>query len=173
MIDGPDRLECTSNNVNVSPSLRVVVGSTFSISCTADSKPPPSTFILSGPGGYNLPMSFTGITRTQAGSYSVEAMNNPPSVPTLRVNGTAVQGTVNIIKGNSKVFNCSTDSNPASSYSWTYPRGSSGISTLRVANFLHSTDDGDYTCTVQNRMISSFGSFQNGVNMTTITMARK
>ncbi|WAR06280.1 NPHN-like protein, partial [Mya arenaria] len=46
-----------------------------------------------------------------------------PSVPTIRVDGKAVQGTVKIIEGNSKVFNCSTESNPASNYSWTYPHG--------------------------------------------------
>ncbi|WAR09040.1 hypothetical protein MAR_018998, partial [Mya arenaria] len=120
-LDGPDPPVCKANNVNVSPSLIVIIGSMFSISCTADSNPLPTTYLLSGPDGINLPLSFTGITRTQAGSYTVEARNNLPWMPTIRVDGSTVKGMVNIIEGNSKVFNCSTDSNPASSYSWTYP----------------------------------------------------
>ncbi|XP_052806735.1 titin-like [Mya arenaria] len=73
---GPDRPECTSNNVNISPTLRVVVGSTFSISCTADSNPLPNIYQLSGQGGNNLQLSFIDIARSQAGSYIIEARNN-------------------------------------------------------------------------------------------------
>ncbi|XP_052809535.1 carcinoembryonic antigen-related cell adhesion molecule 5-like [Mya arenaria] len=152
---GPDPPVCKANNVNVSPSLIVIIGSMFSISCTADSNPLPTTYLLSGPDGINLPLSFTGITRTQAGSYTVEARNSMsatgsgspvtarnltsftidvlylPWMPTIRVDGSTVKGMVNIIEGNSKVFNCSTDSNPASSYSWTYPRGSTANRALQ------------------------------------------
>ncbi|XP_052803739.1 hemicentin-1-like isoform X2 [Mya arenaria] len=191
---GPDTPVCTSNNINVSSLMRVIVGSTFSIFCTADSEPSPSRYVLSGPGVNNTELQLTGIKRIQAGSYTVEVSNNmsatgsespvtgrnsskfnidilyTPSVPTIRVDGKAVQGTVKIIEGNSKVFNCSTESNPASNYSWTYPRGSGSNSVLQVNDFKHGPDDGVYTCTAQNRLEPSFGSFKNGLNMTTITV---
>ncbi|WAR07621.1 LOW QUALITY PROTEIN: CEAM5-like protein [Mya arenaria] len=161
---GPDAPVCKANTVNVSPSLSVIIGSMFSISCTADSNPLPNTYLLSGSEGSNLSLSFTGISRTQAGSYTLEARNSmfatgsdTPLMPTIRVNGSAVKGTVNIIEGNSKVFNCSTDSNPAGNYSWTYPRGSTANRVLQLTNVLPDIDDGDYTCRVQNKLVPSFG----------------
>ncbi|XP_052810172.1 nephrin-like isoform X2 [Mya arenaria] len=191
---GPHPPVCKANNVNVSPSLSVIIGSMFSISCTADSNPLPNIYLLSGPEGNNIALSFTGIAMTQAGSYTVETKNSmsatgsgspvtgrnstsfsidvlyTPSMPTIHVNGSAVKGTVNIIEGNSEVFNCSTDSNPASNYSWIYPRGSTTNRVLQLTNVQPDIDDGDYMCKVQNKLVPSFGSFRNGVNITTITI---
>ncbi|XP_052803741.1 nephrin-like isoform X4 [Mya arenaria] len=73
---GPDTPVCTSNNINVSSLMRVIVGSTFSIFCTADSEPSPSRYVLSGPGVNNTELQLTGIKRIQAGSYTVEVSNN-------------------------------------------------------------------------------------------------
>ncbi|WAR07656.1 hypothetical protein MAR_017614 [Mya arenaria] len=136
----------------------------FSISCTADSNPLPNIYLLSGPEGNNIALSFTGIAMTQAGSYTVETKNSmsatgsdTPSMPTIHVNGSAVKGTVNIIEGNSEVFNCSTDSNPASNYSWIYPRGSTTNRVLQLTNVQPDIDDGDYMCKVQNKLVPSFG----------------
>ncbi|XP_052806675.1 nephrin-like [Mya arenaria] len=191
---GPDRPLCKTNNFNITSVLKVIISTTFTISCTVDSNPAPYSWQWSPSGGSSQQLGFTNIQRIQGGEYTLQVLNRmavtgsnslvdgsnatsftvdvlfPPAVPTLRMSGKEVMGTVKVIEGNSKTFNCSTESNPTSSYSWTYPRGSSSNNILQVSDFQPGSYDGDYTCQVQNRMEPSFGNSKENVSLKTISV---
>ncbi|WAR06307.1 LOW QUALITY PROTEIN: hypothetical protein MAR_021676 [Mya arenaria] len=181
--DGPDRPLCKTINFNITSVLKVVIGTTFTIFCTVDSNPAPFSWQWSPYGGSSQQLGFTNIQRIQGREYTLQVWNRmtvsgssspvdgiPPDVPTLHMSGKEVTGTVKIIEGNSKTFNCSTESNPVSSYSWIYPRGSSSNRILQVNNFRSESYDGDYTCQVQNRIEPSFGNSKENVSMATISV---
>ncbi|WAR11013.1 HMCN1-like protein, partial [Mya arenaria] len=94
----------------------------------------------------------------------------PPDVPTIQIGGNEVTGTVKIIEGNSKAFNCHTESNPTSNYNWSFPGGSSSNKILQVEKFLPGSFDGNYTCYVRNRMEPSSGNSMTIVSRATISV---
>ncbi|WAR06419.1 HMCN1-like protein [Mya arenaria] len=161
-----DDLNVTQSSLNFTP---VIIGTTFTISCTVDSNPSPYSYQWSPSGGSSQQLGFTDIQRIKNGEYTLQVLNRmpvtgssspvngiPPAVPTIRMSGKDVTGTVKVIDGKSKAFNCSTESNPVSNYSWTYPKGFSFNNILQVNNFQSSSHNGDYTCHVRNRMEPSF-----------------
>ncbi|WAR06664.1 NCAM2-like protein [Mya arenaria] len=157
--DGPDRPECTSNNVNISPTLRVVVGSTFSISCTADSNPLPNIYQLSGQGGNNLQLSFIDIARSQAGSYIIEARNNMSASDgaanlQLLLNNVS-NASVEIEEHSTNNLQCSLESNPAS-HMFIVKDGKTILERPGVHQLIHGmtaecSDTGVYTCSGYNQ----------------------
>ncbi|WAR06355.1 HMCN1-like protein, partial [Mya arenaria] len=186
--DQNGQIYCSANNMGVRRNstklyINVIISTTFTISCTVDSNPAPYSWQWSPSGGSSQQLGFTNIQRIQGGEYTLQVLNRmavtgsnslvdgiPPAVPTLRMSGKEVMGTVKVIEGNSKTFNCSTESNPTSSYSWTYPRGSSSNNILQVSDFQPGSYDGDYTCQVQNRMEPSFGNSKENVSLKTISV---
>ncbi|WAR06324.1 hypothetical protein MAR_021693, partial [Mya arenaria] len=180
---GPNRPLCKANNFNITSVLKVIIGTTFSISCIVDSNPAPYSYQWSPSGGNSQQLGFINVQSIQGGEYTLRVLNRmavsgssspvdgiPPAVPNIWMNGKEVMGTVKVIEGNSKTFNCSTESNPVSSYSWTYPRGSSSNNILQVNNFQSGSYDGDYTCQVQNRMEPSFGNPKDNVSRATVSV---
>ncbi|XP_052814537.1 nephrin-like [Mya arenaria] len=94
----------------------------------------------------------------------------PPAVPTIEIGGNEVTGTVKVIEENSKAFNCTTESNPTSNYSWSFPGGSSSNKILQVENFLTGSFDGNYTCFVLNQMEPSSGNSMTNMSWATISV---
>ncbi|XP_076740708.1 uncharacterized protein LOC101487057 isoform X1 [Maylandia zebra] len=119
-------------SVSVSPSAEIVEGSSVTLTCSSDANPAANytwykenKLLLHGPvGRYH----FSSISSEHSGNYSCKAENlygpaqsvtlyidveYPPRLPSVSVSPSA-----EIVEGSSVTLTCSSDANPAASYTW-------------------------------------------------------
>lgn len=65
------------------------------------------------------------------------------------------------------LLKCSSSSNPAANYSWTYPGGYVTGSTLTLQ--FNRNNTGEFTCQANNTMLSTYGQVQ-GLNKTAVNI---
>uniref|UniRef100_A0A672G0E3 B-cell receptor CD22 n=1 Tax=Salarias fasciatus TaxID=181472 RepID=A0A672G0E3_SALFA len=127
-------------SVSVSPSGEIVEGSSVTLTCSSDANPAASyswykaqQFIQGG-----VQLVFQSIQSSESGQYSCMAEYDPSG---------------RIIEGHSVTLTCSSDANPAASYSWyregeDTPEASGQTFTITDSRTEHS---GMYYCEAQNR----------------------
>ncbi|KAM6942398.1 B-cell receptor CD22-like [Lycodopsis pacificus] len=154
-------------SVSVSPSAEIVEGSSVTLTCSSDANPAASytwykenQTLLQGPEGVHR---FTSISSEDGGIYYCKSENKygwinssdqfidvqyGPKRPSVSVSASA-----EIVEGSSVTLTCSSDANPAASYTWykenqTRPHGEGGI--YRFTS-ISSEDGGIYYCKSENK----------------------
>ncbi|XP_059190618.1 B-cell receptor CD22-like [Centropristis striata] len=159
---GPKRL-----NVSVSPSGKILEGSSVNLTCSSDANPAANITwykenqtLFHGPEGSYL---FTSISSEDRGNYHCKSENQygkinstslfldvqyAPKLPSVSVSPSA-----EIVEGSSVTLTCSSDANPAANYSWykdnqTLIKGHGGRYNF---NSISSEDSGNYHCISKNK----------------------
>ncbi|KAK2817450.1 hypothetical protein Q5P01_025641 [Channa striata] len=156
-------------SVSVSPSAEIAEGSSVTLSCSSDSNPAPKyTWYKKNSKVQTLTkepqLVFRSIQSSDSGQYYCTAENElgrktsedisidvkyPPKVPSVSVSPSA-----EIVEGRSVTLTCSSDSNPAATYTWykeneDSPKASGQIFTINDIRPEHS---GNYSCEAQNTL---------------------
>ncbi|XP_036952979.1 B-cell receptor CD22-like isoform X2 [Acanthopagrus latus] len=154
-------------SVSVSPSAEIVEGSSVTLTCSSDANPAANytwykenQTLIQGPEGF---YHFSSISSEDRGNYSCksenqygEIMSSSVSVDVQygpRLPSVSVSPSAEIVEGSSVTLTCSSDANPAASYTWykeneDSPKASEQIFTITDIRAEHS---GNYSCEVQNR----------------------
>uniref|UniRef100_A0AAQ4PIS9 Ig-like domain-containing protein n=1 Tax=Gasterosteus aculeatus aculeatus TaxID=481459 RepID=A0AAQ4PIS9_GASAC len=164
--DGPQRL-----SVSVSPSAKMLEGGSVTLTCSADANPAAS-YTWYKQDGTSDPhllskephLVFSSIQSSDSGNYSCTAENqlgrNTSDFISIDVKygpqrpSVSVCPSAEMLEGGSVTLTCSTDANPAASYTWykeheDSPRASGQIFTITNFTAEHS---GNYYCEAQNEM---------------------
>ncbi|KAM6942397.1 B-cell receptor CD22-like [Lycodopsis pacificus] len=176
---GRSELRCHSRygpklpSVSVSPSAEIVEGSSVTLTCSSDANPAASyTWYKQDVNPDPRPLSeepqlvFSSIQSSDSGQYYCRAENQlgmkrsefisidveyGPKLPSVSVSPSA-----EIVEGSSVTLTCSSDANPAASYTWNKkghpdPRPLSEEPQL-VFSSIQSSDSGEYYCTAANEL---------------------
>uniref|UniRef100_A0A669D0H4 Ig-like domain-containing protein n=1 Tax=Oreochromis niloticus TaxID=8128 RepID=A0A669D0H4_ORENI len=154
-------------SVSVSPSAEIVEGSSVTLTCSSDANPAANytwykegLFLAWAPDGVH---HFTSISPENRGNYSCKSENQygqinsspvfinvqyPPKLPSVSVSPSA-----EIVEGRSVTLTCSSDANPAASYTWykedePLPVGPEGVHHFTS---ISSEDRGNYFCKSENQ----------------------
>jgi hypothetical protein len=92
---------------------------------------------------------------------------DPPSKPYLRIKQTTVFGYVSVIKNNTLVMECNSNSNPLPNYTWTGPGMSGKGDTLEIVS-VQKSDQGYYECKASNRMTRTNTSYNDGSHSSSV-----
>uniref|UniRef100_A0AAQ4RFY3 Ig-like domain-containing protein n=1 Tax=Gasterosteus aculeatus aculeatus TaxID=481459 RepID=A0AAQ4RFY3_GASAC len=158
--DGPQRL-----SVSVSPSAKMLEGGSVTLTCSADANPAAS-YTWYKQDGTSDPhllskephLVFSSIQSSDSGNYSCTAENqlgrNTSDFISIDRPSVSVCPSAEMLEGGSVTLTCSTDANPAASYTWykeheDSPRASGQIFTITNFTAEHS---GNYYCEAQNEM---------------------
>ncbi|XP_059188107.1 carcinoembryonic antigen-related cell adhesion molecule 5-like [Centropristis striata] len=159
-------------SVSVSPSAEIVEGSSVTLTCSSDANPAATYGWYKRNGNPNdAPLSekpqlvFSSIQSSDSGEYYCAAENElgrrkseyisisvkyAPRLPSVSVSPSA-----EIVEGSSVTLTCSSDANPAATYSW-YKKNVN-LNHLRVGpqfvfSSILSSDSGEYYCTAENKL---------------------
>ncbi|XP_034391469.1 B-cell receptor CD22-like isoform X2 [Cyclopterus lumpus] len=153
-------------SVSVSPS-EIVEGSSVTLSCSSDANPAANyTWYKKNqprPHGEEPQLVFSSIQSSDSGQYLCEAENHlgkkrsefisidvkyGPKLPSVSVSPSE------IVEGSSVTLTCSSDANPAASYTWykkNQPRPH-GQEPQLVFSSIQSSDSGQYLCEAENHL---------------------
>uniref|UniRef100_A0AAQ4QQH3 Ig-like domain-containing protein n=1 Tax=Gasterosteus aculeatus aculeatus TaxID=481459 RepID=A0AAQ4QQH3_GASAC len=161
-------------SVSVSPSAEMLEGGSVNLTCSADANPAASYtwYKEEGTSDPHLlseepQLVFSSIQSSDSGSYSCTAENQlgrktsdfisidvkyGPQRPSVSVSPSA-----EMLEGDSVTLTCSTDANPAASYTWYKEDGTSDPRLLSeepqlVFSSIQSSDSGNYSCTAENQL---------------------
>ncbi|KAM9314888.1 lachesin-like [Pholidichthys leucotaenia] len=161
-------------SVSASPSGEIVEGHSVTLNCSSDANPPAkytwykeNQTIIQGQEGLYY---FSPIRKEDSGSYYCKSENKhgdikstsvlidvqyPPEIPSV-----ARSPSGEIVKGSSVTLTCSSDANPASTYSWYEEANESPKSSGENFMFtdIRSEHSGKYYCKAQNRWGSQVSS---------------
>ncbi|XP_060586233.1 hemicentin-1-like [Ruditapes philippinarum] len=93
----------------------------------------------------------------------------PPSKPYLRIKQTTVFGNVSVIKNNTLLMECNSNSNPLPNYTWTGPGMSKKGDTLVIVS-VQKSDQGYYECKASNRMTRTNNSYKDGRHSSSVNL---
>uniref|UniRef100_A0A8P4GDP8 B-cell receptor CD22 n=1 Tax=Dicentrarchus labrax TaxID=13489 RepID=A0A8P4GDP8_DICLA len=158
-------------SVSVSPSGEIVEGSSVNLTCSSDANPAANytwykknQTLFQGPEGIH---HFTSISSEDRGIYHCKSENqygqimSPPlSVDVQyapRVPSVSVSPSGEIVEGSSVTLTCSSDANPAATYTWYKRNGNRYLQPLSkerqlVFRSIQSSDSGEYNCTAENKL---------------------
>ncbi|KAF7645819.1 hypothetical protein LDENG_00197880, partial [Lucifuga dentata] len=158
--------------VSVDPSGEILEGSSVTLSCSSDANPA-ATYtwhkdenpvnILS----YNSQLVFDSTKSTDSGKYYCVAWSQlgrrtsqyisvnveyGPKLPSVSVDPTG-----EIMEGSSVTLSCSSDANPAATYTWYKKDGNPELNPLSkdsqlIFSSIKSTDSGEFYCTSENKL---------------------
>ncbi|XP_074539182.1 B-cell receptor CD22-like [Halichoeres trimaculatus] len=157
-------------SVSQYPSGEVIEGRYVTLSCSSDGYPAPEfTWYKRNQHGHlrkGSELVFRSIQSSDSGQYSCSAKNDmgtstsgltsidvkyapkPPSV--------SVSPSGEIVEGSSVTLTCSSDANPAASYTWYKKTGNRGRQTDRKSqkyfSSIQSSDSGEYYCEAENKL---------------------
>ncbi|XP_034386369.1 B-cell receptor CD22-like isoform X3 [Cyclopterus lumpus] len=153
-------------SVSVSPS-EIVEGSSVTLTCSSDANPAANyTWYKKNqprPHGEEPQLVFSSIQSSDSGQYLCEAENHlgkkrselisidvkyGPKLPSVSVSPSE------IVEGSSVTLTCSSDANPAASYTW-YKKnqtGPHGEEPQLVFSSIQSSDSGQYLCEAENHL---------------------
>uniref|UniRef100_A0A668AGH9 B-cell receptor CD22 n=1 Tax=Myripristis murdjan TaxID=586833 RepID=A0A668AGH9_9TELE len=161
-------------SVSVSPSGEIVEGSSVTLTCSSDANPaanytwykkngnPDQEAFRTGP-----QLDFVSIQSSDSGEFSCTAQNElgentsdststdvkyAPKVPSVSVSPSG-----EIVEGSSVNLTCSSDANPAATYTWYKKNGNPVQEPFRTGPQLdfvsiQSSDSGEFHCTAQNEL---------------------
>ncbi|XP_068451661.1 basement membrane-specific heparan sulfate proteoglycan core protein-like isoform X2 [Clinocottus analis] len=155
-------------SVSVNPSGEIVEGSSVTLTCSSDANPAASyTWYKKNE---NKPLSegpqlvFRSIQSTNSGEYVCEAKNHvgtkrsefssidvkyPPRLPSVSVSPSG-----EIVEGSSVTLTCSSDANPAASYTWYKKNEKKHVSEgpQFIFSSIQSSNSGEYVCEAKNHL---------------------
>ncbi|XP_034543301.1 B-cell receptor CD22-like [Notolabrus celidotus] len=161
-------------SVSVSPSGPIVEGSSVNLTCSSDANPAATYtwYKKNGNRGVqqlskNTQLVFRSIQSSDSGEYSCEAKNKlrttrsnsisidvkyAPKLPSVSVSPSA-----EIVEGSSVTLTCSSDANPAASYTWYKENGNKDPHLSRngpqlVFSSIQASDFGQYHCRAENKL---------------------
>ncbi|CAI5686360.1 unnamed protein product [Oreochromis niloticus] len=155
-------------SVSVSPSAEIVEGSSVTLTCSSDANPAASyTWYkedVINPLSYQNQHVFSSILPSDSGKYYCTADNNlgqkrsesrtidvkyAPKLPSVSVSPSA-----EIVEGSSVTLTCSSDANPAASYTWYKEDVTNPLSyqNQHVFSSILPSDSGKYYCTADNNL---------------------
>ncbi|XP_063331713.1 B-cell receptor CD22-like [Pelmatolapia mariae] len=155
-------------SVSVSPSAEIVEGSSVTLTCSSDANPAASyTWYkedVINPLSYQNQHVFSSILPSDSGKYYCTADNNlgqkrsesrtidvkyAPKLPSVSVSPSA-----EIVEGSSVTLTCSSDANPAASYTWYKEDVINPLSyqNQHVFSSILPSDSGKYYCTADNNL---------------------
>ncbi|XP_051239717.1 B-cell receptor CD22-like isoform X2 [Dicentrarchus labrax] len=158
-------------SVSVSPSGEIVEGSSVNLTCSSDANPAANytwykknQTLFQGTEGIH---HFTSISSEDRGIYHCKSenqygqiMSSPLSVDVQyapRVSSVSVSPSGEIVEGSSVTLTCSSDANPAATYTWYKKNGNRYLQPLSkepqlVFRSIQSSDSGEYYCTAVNKL---------------------
>ncbi|XP_052760629.1 hemicentin-2-like [Mya arenaria] len=181
---GPSVPTCTYEGSVVPSLIKVREGLEVRLNCSSDGNPTP-TFSWSHPGeSPQSPLVLSNVRRTHSGVFNMTASSYivpsyqhtvnssnsvittvevlyPPDHPSCRVGSANITASsINAIRGMTISMNCSCDSNPASSYSWSM----TGFSSPTTGQYLEVPvqNTTTVTLTISNTMQFSSGNTEQG-----------
>ncbi|XP_034543308.1 B-cell receptor CD22-like [Notolabrus celidotus] len=158
-------------SVSVSPNGEIIEGSRVTLSCSSDGYPAPEyTWYKVNDHGHHSKGSelvFSQIQSSDSGRYYCAAENDlgmrtsgytninvkyAPKLPSVSVSPTAEK-----VEGSSVTLTCSSDANPAATYTWYKKTGNwrgqqLSINTELVFRSIQSSDSGEYFCEAENKL---------------------
>ncbi|XP_059190606.1 B-cell receptor CD22-like [Centropristis striata] len=161
-------------SVSVSPSAEIVEGSSVTLTCSSDANPAATYSWYKKSGNRNLnptrrktQLVLSSIQSSDSGEYYCTAENKlgrstskytvfyveyAPKLPSVSVSPSA-----EIVEGSSVTLTCSSDANPAATYSWYKKSGNRNLNptsrkTQLVLSSIQSSDSGEYYCTAGNKL---------------------
>ncbi|CAI5681319.1 unnamed protein product [Oreochromis niloticus] len=158
-------------SVSVSPSAEIVEGSSVTLTCSSDANPSASYTWYKKNGQKPLSnerqLSFSSIQPSDSGEYYCTAENElgrststfvfigvkyAPKLPSVSVSPSA-----EIVEGSSVTLTCSSDANPAASYTWYKRNNQTPVSKYSQLSFssIWPSDSGKYYCTAENKLGTS------------------
>ncbi|XP_034543840.1 carcinoembryonic antigen-related cell adhesion molecule 5-like [Notolabrus celidotus] len=162
-----------SCSVSVSPNGEITEGSSVTLTCSCDGYPAPeyTWYKESGRGhqGKGSKLVFSHIQPSDSGRYDCAAKNDvgrtPRSsgytnidvkyAPKLRPVSVSPSGPIE--EGMYVTLTCSSDANPAATYTWYKKNGNRGVQQLSkntqlVFKYIQSSDSGEYYCEAKNKL---------------------
>uniref|UniRef100_A0A672FYM9 Ig-like domain-containing protein n=1 Tax=Salarias fasciatus TaxID=181472 RepID=A0A672FYM9_SALFA len=166
MVDGADRLSCAYEGYRSDPVLLmshsgdVMKDTSISLNCSSDANPPAKYFWYKKNQMlvHEEELLFSSIQPSDTGDYHCEAENDLGSVNLLlpdapKPPSVSVSPSGEIVEGSSVTLTCSSDANPAASYSWY--RGKQTLSEeqdgLLHFSSISDKDRGNYYCQSKNQ----------------------
>ncbi|KAI9529202.1 hypothetical protein NQZ68_013509 [Dissostichus eleginoides] len=161
-------------SVSVSPSAEIKEGSSVTLTCSSDANPAANYTWNKKNRNPNVPLLsegtqlfFRSIQSSDSGEYYCSAENElgrrtsantfidvkyAPKLPSVSVSPSA-----EIEEGSSVTLTCSSDANPAATYTWNKKNGKSDLPPLSdkpqlVFRSIQSSDSGQYFCTAENKL---------------------
>uniref|UniRef100_A0AAZ1Y1K9 Ig-like domain-containing protein n=2 Tax=Oreochromis aureus TaxID=47969 RepID=A0AAZ1Y1K9_OREAU len=156
-------------SVSVSPSAEIVEGSSVTLTCNSDANPAAKyTWYKNQTQLSKEPqLTFSSIQPSDSGEYYCIAENKlgtstpeyislgvkyAPKLPSVSVSPSA-----EIVEGSSVTLTCSSDANPAATYSWYKRNNQTPVSKYSQLTFssIWPSDSGKYYCTAENKLGTS------------------
>ncbi|XP_041640755.1 B-cell receptor CD22-like isoform X2 [Cheilinus undulatus] len=161
-------------SVSVSPSAETVEGSSVTLTCSSDANPAAkyTWYRTNGDGDPQFfrpgpQLSLSSIQPSDSGLYDCSAENElgrrtselvsisvkyAPRLPSVSVNPSA-----ETTEGSSVILNCSSDANPAASYTWYRTNGGGDSQLFRTGpqlsfGSIQPSDSGQYYCSAENEL---------------------
>uniref|UniRef100_A0AAQ4Q016 Ig-like domain-containing protein n=1 Tax=Gasterosteus aculeatus aculeatus TaxID=481459 RepID=A0AAQ4Q016_GASAC len=159
-------------SVSVSPSAEMLEGGSVTLTCSADANPAAS-YTWYKEDGTSDPrllseepqLVFSSIQSSDSGRYSCTAENQLGRKTSDFISidvkcerpSVSVSPSAEMLEGDSVTLTCSTDANPAASYTWYKEEGTSDPHLLSeepqlVFSSIQSSDSGNYSCTAENQL---------------------
>ncbi|KAL1281332.1 hypothetical protein QQF64_000135 [Cirrhinus molitorella] len=152
-----------STSVSISPSGEIVEGDSVTLNCSSDSNPPASFIWLKGEMfvGSGRIYSISNISSNHSGEYKCKSINEhgnkcsdavtlnvmyPPKKCSVSINGSG-----EIVEGDSVTLNCSSDSNPPAEISWFKGGKIVGSGRIYSISKISSDHSGEYKCKSINK----------------------
>ncbi|XP_034543838.1 basement membrane-specific heparan sulfate proteoglycan core protein-like isoform X2 [Notolabrus celidotus] len=160
--------------ISVNPSGEVLEGNIVNLTCSSDANPAATYTWYKDMEKLDLQhprdgseLVFSSIQSSDSGEYHCRAVNNlgwmtsehvsmdvkyAPRLPSASLNSSA-----QIIEGKPVTLTCSSDANPAATYTWYRKNGNLGHQSLTPTSqhffrSIQSSDSGEYYCTAENRL---------------------
>ncbi|XP_061564423.1 B-cell receptor CD22-like [Cololabis saira] len=155
-------------SVSVNPSGEIVEGTSVTLTCSSDANPAATHSWyrrnVHTPVSEEQTLVFTSIQSSESGEYYCTSgnelgmrMSEPinidvkyaPQPPSVSVNPSS-----EIVEGTSVTLTCSSDANPAATYSWYRRNVSTAVSEEQTLVFtsIQSSESGEYYCTSENEL---------------------